>query len=318
MSDQPSDRTWDGVKVTLEVPGEKTIQFVLDKTRPSYEPFWDGSPIPGQTAQSLFYLKGLIRNWQQVEKRVEDYSQEIPLPAEDVLPKGPTEGGSDMYEVYEKWKGCQKCSLCTKWRQNIVFGCGNDMTPKILVIGEAPGPEENIQGIPFIGPTGRLLRRNLHTVGIRPDEDCYITNSVICFPTDDGVKFRGPRGSEILTCRDRLEEQFNILLSRGTLKAVLLVGKRAHVTFFHREGLEKGLFETEKAYDDIKMKDVMGWYTGTLPWPDLKVMTIYHPSYIARQKLTASSREFQEWIQDLKALSDWALKDKLWDPRPVK
>ena len=223
-----------------------------------------------------------------------------------------------MYELFEKWKGCQKCSLCTPYRKNVVFGCGNDINPKILVIGEAPGPQENEQGIPFIGPTGQLLRRNLHKAGIRPDEDCYITNAVLCYPTDDGQKFRAPKGSEILTCRERLGEQFSLLAERGSLRAILLVGKRAHVTWFQRAGLERGDYATDKPFDEMKVKDVMGWYSGSLPWPDIKVMTIYHPSYIARTKLQESSREFQEWLQDMKALGDRALKDKLWDPRPVK
>lgn len=314
-----STESFDDVEVTVKVPGQAPLRYKLDGVKPRYEDFWEGTPPNTGPKQMLLHLSGIIKHWEQVNEA--GPGPLVPLPeilAEDALPKGPEQSGSGMYELFEKWKGCQKCSLCTPHRKNVVFGCGDDIHPKILVIGEAPGPEENKQGIPFIGITGQLLRRNMHKAGIRPDEDCYITNSVLCFPTDDGQKFRGPKGSEILTCRERLNEQFSLLLEHGTLKAVLLVGKRAHVSFFHREGLERGEYETEKPFDEIKMKDVMGWYTGPLPWPDIKVMTIYHPSYIARQKLTESSLEFQEWLQDLRALSDWALKGKLWDPRPVK
>jgi uracil-DNA glycosylase family 4 len=314
-----SDPKFDGVEVIVRAPGSQPLRFVLDQTAPRYEPVWNGRAAPGaKPDMTLLHLSGIIKEWGP-EQAPKSTSPEIPLPqATDVLPKGPEEGGSDMYEVYERWKGCTKCTLCTPYRKTVVFGCGDDVHPKILVLGEAPGPEENNQGIPFIGPTGQLLRRNLHKVGINPDEDCYITNSVICYPTDDGLKFRGPKGSEMLTCRERLNEQFSLLLSRGTLKAVLLAGKRAYVTFFHRERLERGEFQDDKDFDDIKMRDVMGWHAGALPWPGIKVMTVYHPSYIARQKLTESSVEFQGWLQDLRALSDWALKDRFWDPRPVK
>jgi uracil-DNA glycosylase family 4 len=312
MTDPQWTELGDQVKVTIRAPKFPPTEITIDGMKLRYEPFFEGG-----RERSLVHMAGVVMNLGPADANVPP-SPSAALPAEDALPKGPEEQSSAMYELYEKWKGCTKCSLATPWRRGIVFGSGNDISPKILVLGEAPGPEEHVQGIPFIGPTGQLLRKSLHRVGIRPDEDCYITNSVICYPTDDGIKFRGPKGSEILTCRERLQDQFGVLLGRGTLKAVLLVGKRANITFFHREALEKGHFEQEKDLEEIKMKDVMGWHSGALPWSGIRVMTVYHPSYIMRQKLTESSTEFQGWLQDLRALSDWALKDKFWDPRPVK
>src|SRR5512138_3200384 len=82
---------------------------------------------------------------------------------------------------------------------NIVISRGNPEA-KLLLIGEAPGPQENIQGKPFVGPAGQLLDKILQAAGFDPDKDVYITNSVFRMPPGDGADgkaFRKPSDAEV-------------------------------------------------------------------------------------------------------------------------
>ncbi len=80
---------------------------------------------------------------------------------------------------------------------NIVISRGNPAA-KLLIIGEAPGPEENIQGKPFVGRAGQLLDKILLAANFDPDKDVYITNSVFRLPPgEDGKPFRKPTTEEI-------------------------------------------------------------------------------------------------------------------------
>lgn len=297
------ERRYDSITVRVEVPdGSTPLQYVLSPAAMKIHDV-DNVDDAGNVINSKpnLDLCGEIIE----AKRV---------PIEVAAPETPP---TNMYEVYQRWQNCKRCELHERRRQ-VVFGSGNDTDPKILVIGEAPGEEEDIQGIPFIGPTGQKLRRKMAQIGINPDLDCYITNSVTCFPTPDGKRIGKATGTQLLSCRHRLGEQFQLLGSLGSLRAVLLVGKYAYVQFFKREALEAGQFNEVSGFNSVKIGSVLGWYPGVTPWPDLKVMTIYHPSYLQRQKATESSPLMVDWTRDLEALKDWALNGKYWDPRPVK
>src|SRR6188474_1944233 len=80
---------------------------------------------------------------------------------------------------------------------NIVISRGNP-NARLLLIGEAPGPQENIQGKPFVGPAGQLLDKILLAANFDPEKDVYITNSVFRMPPgDDGKQFRKPSDAEV-------------------------------------------------------------------------------------------------------------------------
>lgn len=283
------------LKVTLEA-GDKQIKYVLSAADISTEKTGDGAHI--------LRLQGRLQSY------------ETPTAPAELPPKGPEEQSHSMYDLYEKWKGCTSCTLAQN-RKQVVFGSGNDIAPKMLIIGEAPGPEEERMGVPFIGPTGTLLRNTLKRLNVDPDNDAYITNSVICFPrvSANEDRFRGPKADEMLACRPRLEAQFTHLMSAGSLKGILLVGKRAHIDFFRREGMEAEEFAQEKDFESFKMKDVLGWYRGSLPWQEIKVMSIYHPSYLMRQRMLESSPEFVAWRTDLQAFAAWCMNGNFYNPR---
>lgn len=79
----------------------------------------------------------------------------------------------------------------------VVISRGNP-NAKLLIIGEAPGPQENIQGVPFVGRAGQLLDKILQAANFDPANDVYITNSVFRMPPgDDGKAFRKPTNEEI-------------------------------------------------------------------------------------------------------------------------
>ena len=125
-----------------------------------------------------------------------------------------------MYEnweqVEEACKKCNKCRLCTE-RKNVVFGIGNK-NAKIMFIGEGPGADEDIQGIPFVGKAGQLMNKAFEGLGIDRDK-LYIANIVKCRPPANRV----PEDDEATACLDYLRNQ--VILVRP--KIIVLLGSTA-------------------------------------------------------------------------------------------
>ena len=99
---------------------------------------------------------------------------------------------------------CQRCKLA-KHRTNLVFGAGNP-DARLMFIGEAPGKEEDLQGLPFIGDAGMLLTRLIIKMGMKR-EDVYIANIIKCRPPMN----RDPEEDEVATCRVFIEKQIQII-----------------------------------------------------------------------------------------------------------
>jgi len=106
--------------------------------------------------------------------------------------------------LYHSIQNCQKCSL-HKLRNNLVFGAGN-ADAELMLIGEAPGREEDLQGKPFVGAAGRLLTEALGRVGLSR-ADVYIANILKCRPPGN----RNPQPEEIEVCFPYLERQIEII-----------------------------------------------------------------------------------------------------------
>lgn len=125
-------------------------------------------------------------------------------------------------------KNCTLCDLCLK-RTNAVPGEGNENSG-IVIIGEAPGKNEDMKGRPFIGMSGRFLTKYLEKAGIER-KDVFITNAVKCRPPNN----RKPKISEIETCRNYLSRQLEVLQPRvilavGTSAATALGIKFKHLS----------------------------------------------------------------------------------------
>ncbi len=123
---------------------------------------------------------------------------------------------------------CTNCELRAGCRQ-VVFGEGNPGSP-LMLVGEAPGLDEDRQGIPFVGRAGNLLNQILAAVNLNRDE-VYITNVVKCRPAGN----RLPAPGEVKTCLPVLQEQISIIKPRlivclGALATKTLVDSRAMIT----------------------------------------------------------------------------------------
>jgi uracil-DNA glycosylase family 4 len=111
---------------------------------------------------------------------------------------------------------CKKCELY-KNRTNAVFGKG-PIDAKVMIIGEAPGREEDLQGIPFVGAAGKELDSMLHSAGINKN-DVFITNVVKCRPPGN----RNPEELEIMRCNPYLVKQIQVIRP----KVIVLLGNIA-------------------------------------------------------------------------------------------
>ena len=90
-------------------------------------------------------------------------------------------------ELEEEIKDCNKCKLCNN-RNNIVLGCGN-READIMFIGEGPGADEDMQGIPFVGKAGKLMNMAFEALDINRDE-IYIANVVKCRPPNNSTTWK--------------------------------------------------------------------------------------------------------------------------------
>ena len=117
-----------------------------------------------------------------------------------------------LVEVYKEASVCVKCPL-SETRNRVVFGAGNS-DADLLFVGEAPGAEEDRQGLPFVGRAGAFLTELLEGIGIKRD-DVFIANVIKCRPPGN----RDPQPEEIDSCRPWLEQQVDLIQPRiiGTL-----------------------------------------------------------------------------------------------------
>ena len=159
-------------------------------------------------------------------------------------------------ELEQTCENCRKCGLCQE-RHHVVFGIGNPKAD-IMFIGEGPGEQEDLSGIPFVGPAGKLLDDMLSILDLYREENCYIANIVKCRPPRN----RDPHDDEQDACIGYLEQQIalvkpRIIVCLGRIAAQRLIRKdfritKEHGTWTHQGGI---------------------WYTAT-----------YHPSALLRDE----------------------------------
>lgn len=105
-----------------------------------------------------------------------------------------------LAEIREEVSTCKACSLC-EGRTNVVFGEGNPYA-RVMIIGEAPGKNEDLQGKPFVGAAGKFLDELLEVAGLKR-EDVFIANVLKCRPPSN----RNPKPEEIEACATFLRQQ---------------------------------------------------------------------------------------------------------------
>jgi DNA polymerase len=176
-----------------------------------------------------------------------------------------------LEEVQKELGDCKRCKL-HRTRRALVFGEGNEKA-KLMLIGEGPGYDEDIQGRPFVGKAGQLLTKILQSIHLRREE-VYITNIIKCRPPQN----RNPEPDEIQSCYPFLLKQIDIIQPKiicalGTFAAQTLLKTGAKITALRG-----------RLYD----------LTG------IKVIPTYHPAYLLRNP----ERKKEVW-EDMKQISEW-------------
>ena len=150
---------------------------------------------------------------------------------------------------------CHQCVLA-KTRNKVVFGTGNKNS-NILIIGEAPGKEEDLTSEPFVGRAGKLLTEILLSIKLTRD-DVYITNTVKCRPPEN----RNPSSDEIESCASYLDQQINLISPR----VIILLGKVA----------AERILNTSEPMASLRKK--IYYYKDT----NIPTLVFYHPAYLLR------------------------------------
>jgi uracil-DNA glycosylase family 4 len=169
--------------------------------------------------------------------------------------------------LYAPYKKCMECPLSTLGRSQVVFGSGNP-DAQIMIIGEAPGKQEDIQGLPFVGRSGSLLNQVFAKLEITRD-DLFITNIVKCRPPNN----RRPTQKESGTCKSLLLiNQIKIIRP----KIICTLGSAA------LEGLLEQGFKISKTRGNL------------LSYQGIPLLPTYHPAYILR-----NPKELDTLIHDI-------------------
>ena len=145
------------------------------------------------------------------------------------------------------------CQLC-KTRTNLVFG-GGSPNAKLVFVGEAPGREEDLQGIPFVGRAGQLLTKIIASIGLTR-KDVYICNILKCRPPGN----RNPFPTEILACEPYLVKQLEIIQPR----IICALGKFAAQTLLR---------------DQTSISRLRGKF---FDYKGIKLIPTFHPAYLLR------------------------------------
>jgi len=172
-----------------------------------------------------------------------------------------------LAEVRAELGDCARCPL-HQTRQNLVFGVGPH-DARIMVVGEAPGADEDAAGEPFVGQAGKIFNRLLHHAGLSR-EDLYITNILKCRPPGNA----DPEPIQMTACVPFLHKQVAALAP----KVIVTLGKFA--------GCRMSLVFTTMG-ELVKLEDPR-YQHGDL---DIPVIPLYHPSYLQRQGRSSHGKE---------------------------
>jgi len=152
-----------------------------------------------------------------------------PYPVENVVvPAAPTVGAPHTLDDLQKsLDGCSRCPLCQQ-RNHLVFGAGNPQA-RVVLVGEAPGREEDLRGYPFVGEAGQLLEKILLAMNLSR-ETVYICNVIKCRPPGN----RDPKPDEIAACEPFLKQQLalikpEIIITLGRFAAQTLLKTTAPI-----------------------------------------------------------------------------------------
>jgi DNA polymerase len=191
------------------------------------------------------------------------HSPPLPAASAAVSVDGAPPAGAGLADSLERVaadiRACTACGLC-KTRNRAAPGEGAER-PAVLVIGEGPGAEEDMQGRPFVGRAGQLLDKMLASIELSRETNCFIANVVKCRPPEN----RAPLPDEIAACAPFLERQIRLLRPH----CILCAGKVA----------ARALLKNEEALGNLRGVFHSVFFDRPLP-----VLVTYHPSALLRNE----------------------------------
>ncbi len=202
--------------------------------------------------EAILAEMGLAPIWRlrRVSPNVNEVESETPVSE----PRADADPAKDWIELKQLVSGCVKCGL-HKTRTQTVFGVG-DPGAEWMLIGEAPGAEEDRLGDPFVGQAGRLLDNMLAAIGLERRKNVYIANVLKCRPPGN----RNPEPEEVAKCSPHLLRQIQLV----NPKLILAMGRFAAQT----------LLETDASIASLRGR--LHRYAGR------PCIVTYHPAYLLR------------------------------------
>ncbi len=174
--------------------------------------------------------------------------------ADSVVPSAERRAPSTLLSIREDIGDCTRCKLHAQGRTQVVFGVGNP-TADLMFVGEAPGADEDVQGVPFVGRAGQLLTKMIVAMGFTRDE-VYIANVIKCRPPGN----RNPEPDEIARCEPFLFRQI------ATIQPKVVVALGAFAA--------KTLLETDQPISRLRGR--LYEFRGA------KLIPTFHPSFLLR------------------------------------
>ncbi|QND95271.1 uracil DNA glycosylase superfamily protein [Burkholderia cenocepacia] len=180
--------------------------------------------------------------------------ESVPVPAAESRPVGTPVAVLDWDALAARVADCTLCRLCEK-RTNTVFGVG-DREADWMLIGEAPGENEDKQGEPFVGQAGKLLDNMLQSLALKRGDNVYIANVIKCRPPGN----RNPEPDEVASCEPYLQRQVALVKP----KLIVALGRFAAQTLLKTDASIASLRGRVHAYEGVP------------------VIVTYHPAYLLR------------------------------------
>ncbi len=204
---------------------------------------------------------GIEELYLELSKKVEKHSsdssfliQKPASPAPSIQTPEPAKSpelSGDLKSLCQTAAACTQCGLLAKSRTQVVFGSGNP-NAKLMFVGEAPGRDEDLQGLPFVGAAGQLLTKIIASIGLDRNE-VYIANVLKCRPPNN----RPPKPDEIANCEPYLKQQIELIRPKiicclGTFAAQTVLKTTTSISrlrgSFHDFGNSKLLCTFHPAY----------------------------------------------------------------------
>jgi DNA polymerase len=177
-----------------------------------------------------------------------------------------------LVAIREEIGDCTRCKLHRLGRRQVVFGVGNS-NADLMFVGEAPGADEDLQGIPFVGRAGQLLTKIIEAIGLSRDQ-VYIANVIKCRPPEN----RNPEPDEVETCEPFLFQQIDSIRP----KVIVALGTFA----------AKALLKTQDPISRLRGR--------TFDYRGAKLIPTFHPAFLLRSP--ERKRDVWEDMKKVRAL----------------